>query len=337
MNTTHYANKTVVVTGAGGSIGSEICKRLLPHVAELRLVSLTEQKLYDVERFLRTLNAQDDVPPKLVPILGSVTNERLMAQVCEGADIVIHAAAHKHVPLCEENPLEAITNNLGGTMTLMDQAALQRVEQFVLVSTDKAVKPVSIMGATKRACELYADYRRPRSPMDITTVRFGNVLNSAGSVLPLWREQIAKGLPITLTDARCERFFMSIEDAVELTLGAASLPGPNGLFVLDMGKPQSLYRMALELVCEYINERDGCPDMLDPNEYIKYIGLRPGEKLTEELDYGGERVPTVLPKVFRVKEPARTVPPFLDFQYAVYAACARAKTDALNKLWSIVR
>lgn len=311
----HFEGKTVLVTGAGGSIGSEICRELVKRgVGELRMCSLTEQKLYDIERELDRSICE--------PVLGSVCNQALMEQATAGVDIVIHAGAHKHVPLCEQNALEAIENNVGGTMTLAHAAARNGVKQFVFVSTDKAVKPASVMGATKRACELFLNFFAARTSMKITTVRFGNVLDSAGSVLPLWREQIAKGLPITLTDARCERYFMSIPEAVELVLGTAALRRPDGLFVFDMGKPRKLYDMALEMVEE---------------GSIHITGLRPGEKLTEELSYGGELVKTALPKVFQVREDATRVTRWRDFEDLMMAAKCRHKEIALEQLWTIVK
>jgi FlaA1/EpsC-like NDP-sugar epimerase len=333
----HFNGRTVLVTGAGGSIGSEICRRLLPHVLTLKMVGLTEQKLYDIERELRRVN---DNRAAIVPILGSAANEKLMQKSTEDVDIVIHAGAHKHVPLCEQNPLEAIENNVGGTMALAAAASRNGVKQFIFVSSDKAVKPASVMGATKRACELYLNFVASRTTMKITTVRFGNVLDSAGSVLPLWREQIAKGLPITLTDARCERFFMSIPEAADLVLGTASLKRPDGLFVFDMGKPQNLYRMALETVRDYFTRENGDGSLSYPwnvDDHIVETGLRPGEKLTEEVSYGGELVTTTLPKVFRVREDATRVTRWRDFEDLMMAAKCRAKDMALKQLWEIVR
>lgn len=337
----HFEGKTVLVTGAGGSIGSEICRRLVGYVRELRMCSLTEQKLYDIERELKTYTtAVGAEPPRLVTALGSVCSQALMEQATAGVDIVIHAGAHKHVPLCEQNALEAIENNVGGTMTLARAAAMNGVKQFVFVSSDKAVKPASVMGATKRACELYLNFFATRSSMKITTVRFGNVLDSAGSVLPLWREQIAKGLPITLTDARCERYFMSIPEAVELVLGTAALPRPDGLFVFDMGPPHKLIEMARGLLFEHFRMKDPIMDyQIGPlfDAHIKITGLRPGEKLTEELSYGGELVKTALPKVFQVREDATRVTRWTDFEDLMMAAKCRHKEIALEQLWTIVK
>jgi FlaA1/EpsC-like NDP-sugar epimerase len=315
----HFTGKVVLVTGAGGSIGSEICRRLakLP-IQDLRAVGHSEQPLYDLKKEV----------PGVHLTLASCTDGKAMAAACEGVDIVIHAAAHKHVPLCEQNPVEAVLNNVGGTIELAEAASRAGVKQFVMVSSDKAVKPSSVMGATKRACELFVNFLAARSSMRCTIVRFGNVLNSSGSVLPLWREQIAAGKPITLTDKRCTRYFMSIPDAVELTLGAASLPR-GGTYVLDMGEPRSLYEMAQELVkaARLNREHDG-------TEIIE-TGLRPGEKLHEELTYGGEQIKTAIPKVFALKEQPQRVLRWDDFTDLLMAAKCRHKTLALEKLWEI--
>lgn len=281
--------KNVLVTGAGGSIGSQLCEQILQQGARtLSLVSLTESGLYNVERKLRSLGSET----KLIPILGSVCDKALMVEACESVDIVVHAAAHKHVPICEANPLAAIENNVRGTLTIANAAEICGVGQFVLISTDKAVRPISVMGATKRVAEMIVA-SKGASQTIFTTVRFGNVLDSAGSVLPLWREQIAKGGPITLTDARCERYFMSIPQACELVLGALEMRR-RGTFVFDMGEPQRILDIAHRLITE-----SGTPCG------IEYIGIRPGEKLTEELYFGGERVPTENPKIFAIDEGAQ--------------------------------
>lgn len=286
----HFKGKRVVVTGAGGSIGSKLCELLVQlDAAELKLLSLTESGLYNVTRKLRALRGGT----KLVPILGSITNGPLVSDAVEGADIVIHAAAHKHVPICEDNPLEAISNNVFGTQTLL-RAVMDRGVQFLQISSDKAVKPASIMGATKRVCELLVmKAARTRPDADFSIVRFGNVLDSAGSVLPLWREQLANNQHITVTDIRCTRYFMSILEACELVLKVIEMQR-SGLFVFDMGEQKNIYEMA----CNLVRSTGG-----NPETDIKLIGLRPGEKLVEELDYGGERLATSHPKIFEVIEP----------------------------------
>lgn len=331
----HFTGKVVLVTGAGGSIGSEICRKLVGFsVQELRMVSHSEAPLYELEKEIRGNRPNAIGDPYCFAILASVTDGKAMAAACEGVDIVIHAAAHKHVPLCEQNPIEAIQNNVGGTITLAEAASRAGVAQFVLISSDKAVKPSSIMGATKRACELFVTFLSTRSSTKFTTVRFGNVLDSSGSVLPLWREQIRQGKPITLTDKRCTRYFMSIPDAVELTLGAASIPR-SGLFVLDMGAPRSLYDMALEIAK---NDPRTVYVTGTPSDRILEVGLRPGEKLTEELTYGGESTLTLIPRVLSVREAGgRHILGWNDFSDLLMAAKCRAKQMALEQLWTIVR
>jgi FlaA1/EpsC-like NDP-sugar epimerase len=203
----------------------------------------------------------------------------------QDVDIVIHAAAHKHVPICEQNPIEAIQNNVFGTETIAVLASEMDVKTFCLISTDKAVKPASIMGATKRVAEKIV------RDLGYHVVRFGNVLDSAGSVLPLWREQIHKGGPITLTDERCERYFMSIPQAVRL-VSEVIRSEPAGTYVLDMGQPRKLIDMAYELMQAEVGREVG----------IEFIGLRPGEKLTEELHHGGDLTDSGIPGVWRVDE-----------------------------------
>lgn len=279
-------DKHVVITGAGGSIGSQLCERALSMGAKsLSMLSLTESGLYNIERRLKALGSDT----KLIPILGSVCDRKLVEDVVGTADVVVHAAAHKHLPLCELNPIAAIENNVRGTLTLAKAAYEAEVEQFVLISTDKAVRPASVMGATKRVAEMIVGGMYSKRTRFVT-VRFGNVLDSAGSVLPLWREQIAKGGPLTLTDARCERYFMSIPQACDLILGVLGMKD-RGTYVFDMGEPVKLVDLARNLI-----EASGRP--CD----IKFIGLRPGEKLTEELHVGGRLIPTEHDKIFLVEE-----------------------------------
>ena len=284
-------DKNVLVTGAGGSIGSVLCHEIVKRGARrLTLVSLTESGLYEIERKLRSCGSATEI----VGILGSVCDYPLMCEVLAGTDIVIHAAAHKHVPICERNPIAAIENNVRGTQSLVDAAKNSGVDRFVLISSDKAVNPKSVMGATKRVAEMIVRSRNG-SGTRFSIVRFGNVLDSAGSVLPLWREQISQGGPITLTDERCERYFMSISEACELVLTALAFDqelNETPLYVFDMGNPVRLADLAQRLIVNSASQVE-----------IKYIGLRPGEKLTEELHYGGEVLKTEHPKILRVLEP----------------------------------
>lgn len=311
---------TYVVTGAGGSIGSVICEQLVQGGAKsIRLVSLTESGLYNVERRLRALNGNTEI----VGILGSVCDESLMREVCENADAVIHAAAHKHVPICEVNPIAAIENNVRGTLTIATVAENAGVGQFLLISSDKAVLPASVMGMTKRAAEMIVLDKASRSTKTIfSAVRFGNVLDSSGSVLPLWREQIARGGPITLTDERCERYFMSIPEACSMVLDVLSMKA-HGTFVFDMGEPRRLIDIARQLIAESGLECE-----------IQFIGLRPGEKLTEELHFGGTLHQTAHPKILEVRGENKSwqMSALLDMLH--FSSC-RLKGVALHELRAV--
>lgn len=329
----HYHNKVVCVTGAGGSIGSEICRRLVEYeAAKIVMVGHSELPLYNIERELRAKAPAGAI----VPILGSITDALLLERTFDAheIDVVINAAAHKHVPLCEQNPFDAILNNVGGTSTLAMAAARAGIPQFIQISTDKAVKPASIMGATKRAAELFLQYFASRTSMKITTARFGNVLNSSGSVLPLWREQLRQGKPITLTDKRCTRYFMSIPEAVDLVLGAGSLKP--ALYTFDMGEPKNLYELAIDTICR--SDAVQLENTFEPDDHIVETGLRPGEKLTEELHAGGELVKTALPKVLLVREHGgQHIIKWSDFEDLLTAARCRHGTLAKEMLWELVR
>lgn len=314
----------MLVTGAAGSIGSQLCERVaMDDARRLTMVSLTEGGLYSVDKHLRHQYGRSR-ETVFLPVLGSVGNAPLMAEVLADVDIVIHAAAHKHVPLCESNPLEAITNNVIATASLIRACVDAGVKQFCLVSSDKAVRPASIMGATKRAGELIVGGTNSQQCGRFFTVRFGNVLDSAGSVLPLWREQIAHGGPITLTDERCERYFMSIAEAVDLIAGVIGMDPAGGTFVLDMGKPRRLIDIAQELMRE-----------VGHIVQIKSIGLRPGEKLTEELHRGGPVLATALPRVFSLVDPSSMRSLAIDELKDACTAWDRRR--AVELLWDLVR
>lgn len=292
-----FEGKSVLVTGAGGSIGSELCRLVMSQNARrLVLVSLTEAGLYNVTRRLEhEFRKYRDT--ELVPLLGDAGDAGFIREALHRVDIVVHAAAHKHVPICERNAVEAIANNVFGTKAVIDEADHAHCSQFVLVSSDKAVNPSSVMGATKRLAELLVANKKSANTKYFT-VRFGNVMDSAGSVLPLWREQIAAGGPITLTDERCTRYFMSIADAVSLIASAIALRPDDGTFVLDMGEAVNLKTLALRTIEQFAGGQ--------PIE-VRTIGLRPGEKLEEELHYGGELQATGVDRLFRVREPARSL------------------------------
>lgn len=319
-----FLGRSVAVTGAGGSIGSEICRALLAGGASrLVLISLTEAGLYNIERRIRS---EFYVPPlaEIVPVLGSVEDARLMRSALAGCDLVVHAAAHKHLPLCESNPCAAVRNNVWGTRQLLEAATHMGVRWFCFISTDKAVKPTSVMGATKRLAEILVRQADCYSPLNTFIVRFGNVLDSAGSVLPLWREQIAAGGPITLTDDRCERFFMSIPQAAMLVCSVAGLQH-SGTYVLDMGAPVRLVDLARKLIAESGREIE-----------IKLTGLRPGEKLTEELHYGGELEPTEVAGVSRISDFLHGYIDPATVQALNANAIGGHRDVVLKSLWSLV-
>ena len=293
------AGKSVLVTGAGGSIGSELCRQILA-VGPKRLVLLerNEPTLFEIEEELRHLRQSQGLAVELCPILGSITDAERVQGIFRRfpIDVVFHAAAYKHVPLLELNPLEALRNNVLGTKIVARIAAEHGVAHFVLVSTDKAVRPTSLMGATKRLAELIAIARNRKSTTTrFIVVRFGNVLGSSGSIIPVFQRQIKRGGPVTVTHPEATRFFMTIPEAAQLLVQAAGLDEEAGTFILDMGAPISidwLARRMITLADLRLREAGADGDI-----EIRYIGLRPGEKLHEELSYSGSLRPTVHPKI----------------------------------------
>ena len=267
--------KTILVTGAGGSIGSELCRQITRHEPkEIIMVDIYENNLYDIELELKSL--YNNI--KIVPIIASVRDKNKMENIFEKYEpyLVFHAAAHKHVPLMEESPLEAIKNNVFGTYNIVNCCDKYNVKRCVLISTDKAVNPTNIMGATKRMCEMIIQAKDKISKTEFVAVRFGNVLGSNGSVVPLFKKQIAKGGPITVTHKDITRFFMTIPEAVGLVLQAITYAKGGEIFVLDMGEPVKIYDLAVSLI-----KLSGLQPEIDIP--IKITGLRPGEKLYEEI------------------------------------------------------
>ncbi len=271
----YYSEKTVLVTGGGGSIGSELCRQIAKcHPAKLVILDIYENNAYDIQQELvRRYGARLNLSVEIASVRDRQRLEAIFAAY--RPDIVFHAAAHKHVPLMEHSACEAIKNNVMGTYNTADMAEAYGVKKFILISTDKAVNPTNIMGASKRMCEMIVQCRTD-SATDFAAVRFGNVLGSNGSVIPLFRQQIASGGPITITDKRIIRYFMTIPEASQLVIQAGAMAKRNELFVLDMGKPIRIYDLAVNMIrlCG-----------LRPNAdiAIKEVGLRPGEKLYEEL------------------------------------------------------
>lgn len=268
-------DKTVMITGGGGSIGSEICRQLAKFKPrEVVLVDNYENGVYELEQELRY--AKVDV--KLKCVIASIRDRKRLERVFKEnkPQVVFHAAAHKHVPLMEDNPEESIHNNVFGTLNLAECADKYGVERFVMISTDKAVNPTNIMGTTKRLCEMIIQSKDKNCKTQFVAVRFGNVLGSNGSVVPLFKKQIAQGGPLTVTHPEINRFFMTIPEAAQLVLQASVFAEGGEIFVLDMDEPIKIYDMACDLI-----RLSG----FEPNVDIKieFVGLRPGEKLYEEV------------------------------------------------------
>lgn len=299
-----YAGRTVMVTGAGGSIGSELCRQLLKcQPARIVLFEQGEFALYEIDRDLRKRAADMNIP--IVTRLGSVTNPARVASVIadEDVDIILHAAAYKHVPLVEDNELEGARNNVLGTQVVADCARAAGIERMILISTDKAVRPTNIMGATKRMAELVIQDMQTRSDTTkFAMVRFGNVLGSSGSVLPLFQKQIAAGGPITVTHPDVTRFFMTIPESARLVLLAGAYATGGDVFVLDMGQPQKIVDIARKMV--ELSGRTVKDPMTGIGDIaIEITGLRPGEKLYEELLIDNDSlVGTPHPKILRAEE-----------------------------------
>ena len=271
----YVQNQTVLVTGGGGSIGSELCRQVASHQPKtLIILDIYENNAYDIQQELK-----DKYPElHLVVLIGSVRNTNRMNSIFETykPDIVYHAAAHKHVPLMEDSPNEAIKNNVFGTWKTAQAAAFYGARKFVLISTDKAVNPTNIMGASKRICEMIVQTYNKHYDTEFVAVRFGNVLGSNGSVIPLFRKQIEAGGPVTVTHPDIIRYFMTIPEAVSLVLQAGAYAKGGEIFVLDMGEPVKIMDLAKNLI-----RLSGFK--LGEDIEIEITGLRPGEKLYEEL------------------------------------------------------
>ena len=271
----YIQDKVVLVTGGGGSIGSELCRQIMKFLPEKLIVfDIYENNAYELQMELNQMYPNN----KPEVIIGSVRDKKRLETVFSRfrPEIVFHAAAHKHVPLMEDSPGEAIKNNVFGTLNVARCAEQFETKRFVMISTDKAVNPTNIMGATKRICEMIVQSMQQNSKTEFAMVRFGNVLGSNGSVIPLFKKQIEQGGPITVTDKRITRFFMTIPEASQLVLQAAAYAKGGEIFVLDMGEPVRIYDLAKNLI-----KLSGYQPDVDIK--IEFCGLRPGEKLYEEL------------------------------------------------------
>ena len=301
------AGQVVLVTGAGGSIGSELCRQIaMERPRQLLLLDHNEYGLYSIHQELKALCSARQLPVDLVPLLGSVSNPRRLAELCDQyrPAWVYHAAAYKHVPIVESNPAEGIANNVFGTLNMARAALEAGVANFVLVSTDKAVRPTNVMGASKRMAELVlqalSDFQQGAGTR-FSMVRFGNVLGSSGSVVPLFRSQLASGGPLTVTHPEMTRYFMTIPEAAQLVLHAGAMAEGGEVFVLDMGQPVKIIELARRMA-ELAGFRVRDSDHPDGDIEITLTGLRPGEKLYEELLIGDDPAPTEHPRIMKAHE-----------------------------------
>jgi len=332
--TGHVKDKVVMITGAGGSIGSELTRQLLElGPKSLILFELSEVALSKIEMEIEELKwrraKEPEAPPladtKIIPVLGSVQDRKLVARTISDYDVevIYHAAAYKHVPLVEVNPFTGLQNNTFGTLTLAEVAKEARVERFVLVSSDKAVRPTNVMGASKRLAELILQaLAEPHGTTVFTMVRFGNVLDSSGSVVRRFRNQIQAGGPVTVTHPEIIRYFMSIPEAAQLVIQAGAMASGGEVFVLDMGTPVKIDDLARTMVrLSGLEVRDDTNP--DGDIAIEYIGLRRGEKLYEELLIGENTTGTSHPRIFKNSEPV--------LAYAELVAALERLDDAIQR------
>jgi FlaA1/EpsC-like NDP-sugar epimerase len=328
-------DKVVLVTGAGGSIGSELCRQILAcNPTRIVLVDLCEYNLYSISRELEERAAQQHQTAAITPLLLNVQNEQHMRNALAHYQVatVYHAAAYKHVPIVENNITAGVENNVFGTLALSRAAAAANVETFVLISTDKAVRPTNIMGATKRVAELivqaFADkYKQTK----FCVVRFGNVLGSSGSVVPLFREQISKGGPVTVTHLEVQRYFMTIPEAAQLVLQASSMSEEGDVFVLDMGEPVHIVDLARRMI-KLLGHVEKTEEAPDGDIEIQLIGLRPGEKLVEELLLSENVVGTGHPKILSAREEWLPEEKLMESLTVLKSACDTANYDQLQSL-----
>ena len=294
----YITDKTVLVTGGGGSIGSELCRQIATFLPkQLIILDNYENSAYDIQNELLSNYPELD----LVTIIANIREKPRLERIFKGyrPDLVFHAAAHKHVPLMEANPTEAIKNNIFGTLNVAECADKYGAKRFVMISTDKAVNPTNIMGATKRVAEMIIQAFSKQSGTEFVAVRFGNVLGSNGSVIPLFKKQIEQGGPVTVTDPEIIRYFMTIPEAVQLVLQAGAMAEGGEIFVLDMGEPVKIYDLARNLI-----RLSGFEPDVDIK--IEFTGLRPGEKLYEELLLAEEGIEATKNNKIYVAKPLHT-------------------------------
>ena len=324
-----FKNKTILVTGAGGSIGAEVCEQLMSKsIRKLIALDISEFNLFHLDRSLKEhVNFNDQIHM----LLGSVTDKIAVEELFSNnkIDCVIHCAAYKHVHILEDNPSSALTNNVLGTYLIASAAARHTAEKFILISTDKAVNPTSIMGASKRLCEkLVYEFNKQDIVCKFALVRFGNVLGSSGSVIPIFEKQAESGKPVTVTHPDVTRFFMSIREAVTLILSAQEIAKGGEAFVLNMGKPKKIVDLA-ELIIKLSGKKPvygKAPKHLSEIE-IKFIGLQKGEKLNEELSKSGNFDETKIPGVMVDIQPPENNQKILE-EIHIYS-------DTKNKIWGL--
>lgn len=331
--------KVVLVTGAGGSIGAELCRQIaLCRPTRLVLIDLSEFGLYQIARELEELIENRNLGVELIPLLGNVQNEYKMRNVFSrlGIQTVYHAAAYKHVPIVEGNMAEGIQNNVFGTLAACRAAVSADIETFVLVSTDKAVRPTNIMGASKRVAELIVQaFARKYRGTAFSVVRFGNVLGSSGSVVPLFREQISRGGPVTVTHPDVQRYFMTIPEAAQLVLQAGAMGGDGDVFVLDMGEPVKIVDLARRMI-KLMGHVEKDAENPAGNIEIRYVGLRPGEKLFEELLLSDKVIGTGHPKILRAQEEWLSEERLNEILVPLLGACNNNDCKAVQHLLSTV-
>ncbi|OWO83348.1 NADH-dependent dehydratase [Photorhabdus luminescens] len=298
-------NKTILITGAGGSIGSELCRQIIiQSPSQIVLFELTEYSLYSIEKELQRINLEKALNVAITPILGDIKDTNKINKIINKFNIntIYHTAAYKHVPLVEMNTIEGINNNIFGTLSLVKAAINQKVDKFVLISTDKAVRPTNTMGATKRFAELILQaFAKENTGTKFSMVRFGNVLGSSGSVVPLFEKQIESGGPVTLTHKDITRYFMTIPEAAQLVIQAGAMGNNGDVFVLDMGESVKIYDLARKMInLSGLSVKDKTNPHGDIE--IRITGLRPGEKLYEELLISDNVSDTNHPRIMTANE-----------------------------------
>ena len=336
----NITGKVVLVTGAGGSIGSELCRQVLSlKPRAIILYELSEYALYKIEKELFNLQEMRRIKGvKIIAVVGSVVNASRLENVCKafGVHTIYHSAAYKHVPIMEKNPGEAIDNNILGTLNAAQAAIQAKVETFVLISTDKAVRPTNTMGATKRFAEMILQALSRDGKNDctrFTMVRFGNVLGSSGSVVPLFREQIQKNGPVTVTDPRVIRYFMTIPEASQLVIQAGAMGKGGDVFVLDMGEPVRILDLARRMIhLSGLTVKDEINS--DGDIEIKFTGLRPGEKLYEELLIGDNVSSTQHPRIMCAEE---EVMAWLELEVLIDGLKAAVQEDDVAQMRKVLK